>query len=176
MYRLAGQGGPAGAPRVKLLGSGSILREVLAAAELLFMDFGVASDIFSVTSFSELAREARLVERHNRYHPDETPRESHLHRCLPGSVPIVAATDYVRAYPELIAAHVRVPFVALGTDGFGRSDTRAALREFFEVDRKNVAVTALSALAANGDLDRRVVGEAMSRYGIDPGRPAPWNL
>jgi pyruvate dehydrogenase E1 component len=142
----------------------------------LFEDFGVASDIFSVTSFSELAREARLVERHNRHHPLEAPGRSHLSRCLPGTAPIVAATDYVRAYPELIAAHVRAPFVALGTDGFGRSDTRAALRDFFEVDRKHIAVAALSALVESGHLDRQIVGSAVVRYQINAARAAPWTL
>jgi pyruvate dehydrogenase E1 component len=176
MYRLGGQGGLDNACRVRLLGSGCILREVLAAAELLIQDFGVASDIFSVTSFSELARDARLVERHNRHHPLEEPRESYLHRCLPGTSPIVAATDYVRAYPELIAAHVRAPFLALGTDGFGRSDTRAALREFFEVGRKNIAIAALSTLVQSGRLDRQMLSDAIARYQIDAERAAPWTL
>ena len=176
LYRLGGQGAAENACRVRLLGSGCILREVIAAGGLLFHDFGVASDIFSVTSFSELAREARLVERHNRHHPLEERRESHLSRCLPGSSPIVAATDYVRAYPELIAAHVRAPFLALGTDGFGRSDTRAALRDFFEVDRKHIAIAAISTLVESRHLDRQVLGHAIERYQIDPGRAAPWTL
>jgi pyruvate dehydrogenase E1 component len=176
MYRLGGHGPAEDGCRVRLLGSGCILPEVIAAAGLLFEDFGVASDIFSVTSFSELAREARLVERHNRHHPLEAPGRSHLSRCLPGTAPIVAATDYVRAYPELIAAHVRAPFVALGTDGFGRSDTRAALRDFFEVDRKHIAVAALSALVESGHLDRQIVGSAIVRYQINAARAAPWTL
>jgi pyruvate dehydrogenase E1 component len=176
MYRLGGHGAAEAGCRVRLLGSGCILPEVIAAAGLLFEDFGVASDIFSVTSFSELAREARLVERHNRHHPLEAPGRSHLSRCLPGTAPIVAATDYVRAYPELIAAHVRAPFVALGTDGFGRSDTRAALRDFFEVDRRHIAVAALSALVESGHLDRQIVGSAIVRYQINTVRAAPWTL
>jgi pyruvate dehydrogenase E1 component len=176
MYRLGGHGAAEDGCRVRLLGSGCILPEVIAAAGLLFEDFGVASDIFSVTSFSELAREARLVERHNRHHPLEAPGRSHLSRCLPGTAPIVAATDYVRAYPELIAAHVRAPFVALGTDGFGRSDTRAALRDFFEVDRRHIAVAALSALVESGHLDRQIVGNAIERYQINAARAAPWTL
>jgi pyruvate dehydrogenase E1 component len=176
MYRLGGHGAAEDGCRVRLLGSGCILPEVIAAAGLLFEDFGVASDIFSVTSFSELAREARLVERHNRHHPLEAPGRSHLSRCLPGTAPIVAATDYVRAYPELIAAHVRAPFVALGTDGFGRSDTRAALRDFFEVDRRHIAVAALSALVESGHLDRQIVGSAIVRYQINTVRAAPWTL
>ena len=176
MYRLGGHRAAEAGCRVRLLGSGCILPEVIAAAGLLFEDFGVASDIFSVTSFSELAREARLVERHNRHHPLEAPGRSHLSRCLPGTAPIVAATDYVRAYPELIAAHVRAPFVALGTDGFGRSDTRAALRDFFEVDRRHIAVAALSALVESGHLDRQIVGSAIVRYQINAARAAPWTL
>jgi pyruvate dehydrogenase E1 component len=176
MYRLGGHGAAEAGCRVRLLGSGCILPEVIAAAGLLFEDFGVASDIFSVTSFSELAREARLVDRHNRHHPLEAPGRSHLSRCLPGTAPIVAATDYVRAYPELIAAHVRAPFVALGTDGFGRSDTRAALRDFFEVDRRHIAVAALSALVESGHLDRQIVGNAIERYQINAARAAPWTL
>jgi pyruvate dehydrogenase E1 component len=176
MYRLGGRDMTDARHRVRLLGSGAILREVVGAADLLAEDFGVASEIFSVTSFSELARDARLVERHNRHHPLDEPTESHLKRCLPGKTPIVAATDYVRAYPELIASHVRAPFLALGTDGFGRSDTRAALRDFFEVSRKDIAVAALSTLLANGQLDRQILRQAINKYGIDVERGAPWTL
>jgi len=142
----------------------------------LFQDFGVASEIFSVTSFSELARDARLVERHNRHHPLQEPRMSHLSRCLPGTAPIVAATDYVRAYPELIAAHVLPSFLALGTDGFGRSDTRAVLRDFFEVDRKHIAIAAISMLVGSGHLDRQILVNAIAHYQIDAARAAPWTL
>jgi pyruvate dehydrogenase E1 component len=176
MYRLGGRDMTDARHRVRLLGSGAILREVVGAADLLAEDFGVASEIFSVTSFSELARDARLVERQNRHHPLDEPTESHLKRCLPGKTPIVAATDYVRAYPELIASHVRAPFLALGTDGFGRSDTRAALRDFFEVSRKDIAVAALSTLLANGQLDRQILRQAINKYGIDVERGAPWTL
>jgi pyruvate dehydrogenase E1 component len=176
MYRLGGQGAADTACRVRLLGSGCILREIIAAAEMLFQDFGVASDIFSVTSFSELAREARLIERHNRRHPLDESTKTHLSRCLPGNAPVVAATDYVRAYPELIASHVRAPFLALGTDGFGRSDTRAVLRDFFEVDRKHISLAALSTLVENGHLSRQILHEAIARYEIDVERAAPWTL
>jgi pyruvate dehydrogenase E1 component len=173
---LGGQGSPENPCRVRLLGSGCILPQVIAAAESLFHDFGVASDIYSVTSFSELAREARLVERHNRHHPLQEQSTSHLSRCLPGTSPIVVATDYARAYPELIAAHVRAPFLALGTDGFGRSDTRAALRDFFEVDSRHIAIAAISMLAESGQLGRHVLADALARYQIDAGRAAPWTL
>ena len=176
MYRLAGYGVEEAACRVRLLGSGCILREVIAAAEMLFKDFGVASDIFSVTSFSELSRDARCVERHNRLHPLDEPTKSHLSQTLTGTAPIVAATDYVRAYPELIASHVRAPFVVLGTDGFGRSDARAALRDFFEVDRKHIALAALTTLVEHGFLDREVLTAAISRYQIDVERAAPWTI
>jgi pyruvate dehydrogenase E1 component len=176
MYRFGGPGAPEATCRVRLLGSGCILREVIAAADLLFNDFGVACDIFSVTSFSELAREARLVERHNRHHPMAPPQESHLDRCLTGMAPIIAATDYVRAYPQLIASHVGARYVALGTDGFGRSDTRAALREFFEVDRHHIVLAALSALVRDGHLPRDALRAAIERYAVDVDRAAPWTV
>ena len=126
--------------------------------------------MFSVTSFSELARDARETARFNRLHPAQPPRACHVAELLPGSAPIVAATDYVRAYPELIAAHVDARFVALGTDGFGRSDTRKALREFFEVDRHHIVVAALQVLA-----DDARAAEAIDRYGIDADAAAPWD-
>ncbi len=142
MYRLPPRDPTAAKSVIRLLGSGSILREVIAAAELLARDWNVASDTYSVTSFSELARDAREAERWNRLHPDLSPRRSHVGLLLDGDAPIVAATDYVRAYPQLIAAYTNGRFVALGTDGFGRSDTRSALRNFFEVDRHHVVVAA----------------------------------
>ena len=174
MYRLASFA-PAGAhAQVRLLGSGAILREVIAAAELIRDDFGVASEVWSVTSFSELAREARGVERANRLHPNRPPEASHVEACLAGPAPIVAASDYVRAYPQLIASYVTAPFVTLGTDGFGRSDTRSALRRFFEVDRGHIAVAALHALGRLGTLGMDVVGQAVSRYVADAEAPPPW--
>ena len=178
MYRLASpapDAAPDAAPAaIRLLGSGTILREVIAAAALLAADFGVRADVFSVTSFSELARDAREVKRWNGLHPGDAKRGSHVAGLLPGSAPIVAATDYVRAYPELIAAYVDAPFTALGTDGFGRSDTRAALRRYFEVDRHAIVVAALVALADAGHVDGRSVTAALEAYGIDPARAAPW--
>jgi len=174
MYRLEAHDLQAPVGRVRLLGSGTILREVLAAAALLRDDWNVASEVYSVTSFSELAREAREVQRWNRLHPGEPARRSHVSELLPGEAPIVAATDYVRAYPELIAAHVHAPFTALGTDGFGRSDTRAALRRFFEVDRRSIVVAALHSLAHAGVISAGVVSEAGQRYGMDRERKPPW--
>jgi pyruvate dehydrogenase E1 component len=162
------------AAAVRLLGSGAILREVIAAAGQLAADWNVSCEVWSVTSFSELAREAAQVARHNRLHPLQPPLLSHLGQQLAGETPIVAASDYVRAYPQLIAPYLDASFTALGTDGFGRSDTRAALRRFFEVDREHLVLAALDALARHGELDRAVVARAIERYGIDAELPAPW--
>jgi pyruvate dehydrogenase E1 component len=140
-----GKGGKASKAQVRLLGSGSILNEVVAAAEILATEHGIASDVFSATSFSELAREARDVQRYNQAHPKDR-RTSHVAKMLAGDAPIVAATDYVRAYPQLIAEYVDARFTTLGTDDFGRSDTRAALRQFFGVDRDAIVKAAQVAL------------------------------
>ncbi|MEI9988564.1 MAG: alpha-ketoglutarate dehydrogenase [Rhizomicrobium sp.] len=174
LYRLAGKGEETTAPRVRLLGSGTILREAIAAAELLHADFGIASDIYSATSFGELAKEARGVERQNRLDPQVEPVKSHVETMLAGTVPIVAVTDYVRAYPQLIAPYLTARFTALGTDGFGRSDTRAALRRFFEVDRHHIVLAALDTLAREGLVERTLLKDAIARYSIDTTRPAPW--
>jgi pyruvate dehydrogenase E1 component len=176
MYLLAVRGDENAKVKVQLLGSGTILREAIAAADLLHQDFGITSHVFSVTSFSELARDARAVERHNRLHPEQSARLSHLQSCLNREVPIIAATDYVRAYPELIAAHAGRRYLALGTDGFGRSDTRAALREFFEVDRRHIAVAAIAELVREGRLDARIQQAAIARYAVDAERAAPWTM
>jgi pyruvate dehydrogenase E1 component len=163
-----------GAPRVRLLGSGTILREVMAAAELLEHDFGVGSDIWSVTSFNELARDGRAAERWSRLHPEEDPRVSYVERCLArGTGPVVAASDYVRAHADQIRAFVPASYHVLGTDGYGRSDTRRKLRKFFEVDRFHVAVAALVALADEGAIGRSRVSEAIAKYGLDPEKPNP---
>ena len=164
-YRALGK--PGG--KIRLLGSGAILPEVIAAADLLAEEWRIESEIFSATSFTELERDARTAERWNRLHPRETARKSHLERMLPGNVPIVAATDYVRALPQLIAPYVDARVIALGTDGFGRSDTRAALRSFFEVDRQHIVVAALAALAREGKIDPTHVASAIGRYRIDSG-------
>ena len=174
MYRLSTHA-PAGAiDTVRLVGSGAILREVIAAAELLGSDWNIAAEVWSATSFSELAREAREVERFNRLHPTEPARWSHVQRCLAGGAPVVAATDYVRAWPQLIAPYVVAPFTALGTDGFGRSDTRANLRRFFEVDRHHVVLAALTALRALGQVDGATCAEAIRRYGLSPEALPSW--
>jgi pyruvate dehydrogenase E1 component len=176
MYLLAVRGSETAKVKVQLLGSGAILREAIAAADLLHQDFDIASHIFSVTSFSELARDARAAERHNRLHPEQPPRASHLETCLNRGAPIVAATDYVRAYPELIAAHVGRRYLALGTDGFGRSDTRAALREFFEIDRHHIAIAAIAELVREGMLDARTQKAAITRYSVNVEQGAPWMI
>jgi pyruvate dehydrogenase E1 component len=177
MYRLgrhepAATTGSRGA--VRLLGSGAILREVMAAAELLAADWNVASEVFSVTSFAELARDAREVERDNRLRPGAIDRVSHVQRLLGGRSPVIAASDYVRAWPQLIAEHVDARYVTLGTDGFGRSDTRQALRRFFEVDRHHVVLAALQALVRDGLADRGVLAEAVQRYGLDAQAAPSW--
>jgi pyruvate dehydrogenase E1 component len=165
------------APRVQLMGSGTILREVMAAAELLEKDFGVQADIWSCPSFVELRRDGADVERWNRLHPEaKTKRVAHVTQCLKGrSGPAIAATDYVRAYAEQVRAYLPkgMSYVALGTDGYGRSDTRANLRRFFEVDRYHVAVAALSALADEGTLKAQDVSKAIRLYAIDTDKPNP---
>jgi pyruvate dehydrogenase E1 component len=159
---------------VHLLGSGAILPEVIAAAELLATEWQIASNVWSVTSFSELAREARGTERHNRLHPEEHSRISHVAACLREPFPVIAATDYVAAYPQLVSAYVSQRFVALGTDGFGRSDTRSTLRRFFEVDRFQIVVAALHALAGEARIPAATVVAAIAQYGIDPDAAPPW--
>jgi pyruvate dehydrogenase E1 component len=173
----AGDRGKAKAPRAQLLGSGTILREVIAAADLLKTDWGVDADLWSCPSFTELARDGRMVERDNLLHPAAPPKRSHVEACLAEMQgPVVAATDYVRAFADQIRPYVKRRYVALGTDGFGRSDTREKLRGFFEVDRRWVTVAALKALADEGALPAAKVGEAIQKYGIDGAKPAPWTV
>jgi pyruvate dehydrogenase E1 component len=150
------------------------LREVEAAAELLAEDFGVSSEIWSVTSFTELRREGLDVERWNMLHPEAPARLSYVEVALgKGSGPVIAATDYIKAIPDGIRPFVRARYKALGTDGFGRSDYRRKLRSFFEVDRYHVAVAALKALADDQLLPAKRVAEAIKRYKIDPEGPNP---
>jgi pyruvate dehydrogenase E1 component len=162
-------------PRVQLLGSGTILREVIAGAELLEKDFGVASDTWSVTSFNELRREGLEAQRWNLLHPENAPRLTYVEQCLkdrPG--PVVAATDYMKVFGDQIRAFLPGRnYLVLGTDGFGRSDTRRQLRGFFEVDRHYVAVAALKSLADQELLPQSKVTEAIRKYGVDPKKPNP---
>ncbi|WP_416772609.1 pyruvate dehydrogenase (acetyl-transferring), homodimeric type [Pseudomonas sp. RHF3.3-3] len=164
-----------GQPRVQLMGSGSILREVLAAAQLLRSDFGVTCDVWSATSLTELRREGHAVERWNLLHPQEEPRSSYVESCLGGHEgPLVVATDYMKIFADQIRPFVNDRrFVALGTDGFGQSDTREALRQFFEVDRHFIVLAALKALADDGQVPRSSVAQAISRYGIEVDKPDP---
>jgi pyruvate dehydrogenase E1 component len=166
--------GGRGKVRVNLMGSGTILREVLAAASILEQEFGVPADVFSVTSFSELRREALDAERWNLLHPGEPAREPYVRQCLAGRAgPFVAATDYMRTVPDQVRQWVPGRFHVLGTDGYGRSDSRAALRGFFEVDRRYIVVAALKALADEDKLDVATVKGAIERFGIDPDKPNP---
>ena len=162
-------------PRVQLMGSGTILREVIAAAELLAKDFDVASDIWSATSFTELGRDGMACERWNRMHPEAAPRLPHVAQCLEKRAgPVIAASDYMRAFPEQIRPHISQRFLTLGTDGFGRSDTRANLREFFEVNRHHVVIATLKALADEGTIAKSKVSEAIKKYGVDAEKAVPW--
>jgi len=169
-----------GALRVQLLGSGTILREVIAAAVLLKDDFGVTSDVWSATSFNELRRDGMAAERWNLLHPGEPRRRSHVEASFDGrNGPVIASTDYMRSFADQVREYVACAgrrYVVLGTDGFGRSDYRVKLRRFFEVDRYHVAIAALKALADDGKLPLATVGEAIRRYGIDTERPAPWTV
>jgi pyruvate dehydrogenase E1 component len=154
MYSFRRVDAPDAVAHIRLLGSGTILREVQAAAEILARDHGVSSEVFSVTSFSELARDARGQQRLDRQDPQSGgPRPSHLARLLAGGAPVLAVTDYVRAWPQLIAEYVPARYVTLGTDGFGRSDTRQQLREFFEVDAAHIVRAALAALVQEGQVE-----------------------
>jgi len=171
-----GKGGKGDAPRVQLLGSGTIFREVIAAAELLDKDFGVKADLWSCPSFTELARDGMECERRQRLHPLQKPQACFVAQQLAGhDGPVIAATDYVRAFPEQIRAYLPLGrrYVTLGTDGFGRSDTRAHLRAFFEVDRHWIAHAALAALAAEGAVPAKEVARAMELYQLDPDKPLP---
>ena len=160
---------------MQLLGSGTILNEVIAAATLLKDDWGVEADIWSCPSFTQLARDGVDATRHNRLHPDaKAPRVPHVEQCLKDtSGPVIASTDYVRAFAEQIRPYVPRRYTVLGTDGFGRSDTREKLRHFFEVDRYWVTLAALSALADENKVDRAKVAQAIKKYGIDPEKPNP---
>jgi pyruvate dehydrogenase E1 component len=172
MYLL--QTGGRGKVRVTLFGAGTILREVLAAAALLEESFGVPADVFSVTSFSELRRDALSVARWNMLHPGDPAKKTYVEEALAGHAgPFIAASDYMKTVADQIRQWVPGRYVALGTDGFGRSDSRAELRRFFEVDRHYVVVAALKALADEGKIDAQTVNVAMKKFGIDPEKSNP---
>ncbi|GMQ54219.1 pyruvate dehydrogenase (acetyl-transferring), homodimeric type [Halopseudomonas aestusnigri] len=173
MYLLDSTGKP-GDLHVQLMGSGTILREVREAAAILKSDFGVSADIWSVTSFNELRRDGLAVERDNRLHPTRKPKTSFVEQCLDKRQgPVIAATDYMKLYADQIRQWVPAPYKVLGTDGFGRSDSRRKLRHFFEVDRHWVAYTALSALVEQGKLKPKVLTDALKAFGLDADKPNP---
>ena len=175
MYLFADAGKPKkGELRVQLLGSGTILREAIAAAELLDKDFGVKADLWACPSFNELAREGSDAERWNRLNPEATPRKPYVTQLLESRQgPAIVATDYIRAYPEQIRGFVPMRYTVLGTDGFGRSDTRENLRRHFEVDRFHIAHAAIAALAAEGKMTGKDVSRAIKLYKIDSAKPNP---
>jgi pyruvate dehydrogenase E1 component len=183
MYRLREAPKRSSKPVVQLLGSGTILREAIAAADLLEEDFGVLADVWSVTSFSELRRDGLDVERWNMLHPSQKPRVAYVSQQLSDRRgPVIASTDYLRAVPDQIRQWVvgaggrARSYRTLGTDGYGRSDFRAALRRFFEVDRHYVAVAALTELADAGTVDRKLVAKAIAKYEIDADAPSPTTI
>lgn len=161
-------------PKIRLLGSGPLMREVLAAAELLRSEWGIDPGVWNVTSFSELRREAEAVDRWNLTHPDEKQRESHIEKALSkNNVPTVAVSDYVKMVSEQVGPYVSGPYYCLGTDGFGRSDTREDLRSFFEVDRYYIVLTAIKALVHDGILEKTTIESALKKYKLDPEKPNP---
>jgi len=165
---------PSARHTIQLLGGGAILREVLSAADLLESDFDISSDVWSVTSFNELRREGLDAERWNRLHPESEPRSNYVAECLDRDRgPVIAATDYMKIHAEQIRRYVPTDYHVLGTDGFGRSDSRNRLRYFFEVNQGYVAVAALSALADRDAIPRSWVTDAMKKYGVDPEKPNP---
>jgi len=170
-------GKPGKGPRVQLLGSGTILREVMAAADLLRDDFKVNADVWSATSFNELRRDGMSAERWSLLHPSQPRRRSYLEAALDGhSGPVVAATDYMRSFADQVRSQIPRRYVVLGTDGFGRSDYRVKLRKFFEVNRHYVVVAALKALADDGEIKAEIVDQAIAKYGLDTERPDPWTV
>jgi pyruvate dehydrogenase E1 component len=165
-------------PRVQLLGSGTILREALAAADLLAEDYGVVADVWSCPSFTELRRDGLAVQRWNLLHPTEEPRQSYVQQCLAARPegPVIATTDYLKSYADQIRPFVPRSYRVLGTDGYGRSDFRRNLRHFFEVDRHFTAVAALAELAQQGLVPAGLVADAIAKYGIDPEKLDPTTI
>ena len=176
MYLLQSVGKKKRKLKVQLLGSGAILREVEHAARCLDADFEISADVWSVTSFNQLARDGQDVERYNRLHPGKKPKPSYVERCLGDTRgPVIAATDYIKAYAEQIRAYIPRSYHVLGTDGYGRSDTRQKLRGFFEVDYRYVVITALNALAKMKQIDSSIADQAIDRYQIDRDKINPVN-
>jgi pyruvate dehydrogenase E1 component len=180
MYRLTSVGDAKAKLKVQLLGSGTIFREVIEAANMLRDDWGVASDIWGCPSFTELGRDWNAVSRQNMLNPTDKPVLSHVEKMLKDTTgPVIVATDYVRLFPEQIRPAIQnigKRYTVLGTDGYGRSDTREKLRHFFEVDRRWVTVAALKTLADEGQIDHKKVAEAIKKYGLDPKKPNPMTV
>jgi len=174
LYRYRAASKPGAALRAQLFGSGAILPEVIKAQEILESKYNVSADVWSVTSYTELYREGHACERWNMLHPGEPPRVPYVTQSLadaPGV--LIAASDYVKAMPDSIDRWLPRPLTALGTDGYGRSESRAALREFFEVDYRYVIVATLAALARDGKIDASVVAEAIKAHNVNPEKSNP---
>ena len=156
------------------MGSGTILREVIAAADLLREDWKVNADIWSATSFNELRRDGMSAERHNLLHPTKARRKSYIESALEGHAgPVIAATDYMRNYADQVRSHIPRRYVTLGTDGFGFSDTRPAARRYYNTDGESIAVAVLEGLARDGNIDQSVAVDAANKYQIDDVLAAP---
>jgi len=164
-------------PTVQLMGSGTILNECVAAAQLLESEYGIAANVWSATSVNELRREGLEAQRWNMLHPSEKPRVSYVEQCMQDqNGPVIAATDYMKVYADSIREFVPSRYIVLGTDGFGRSDDREQLRDHFEVNHKYIIVAALSALFEDGSIDAEVVNKAIKQFNIDPEKPSPETL
>ena len=160
-----------------MFGSGSILNETIKAAEILSKDFGIDSDVWSITSYSEIQRNGAEILRWNQLHPDKKPKETYIQKCLKGrSGPVIAASDYIRSHVDQIRPYINSSFYTLGTDGYGRSDTRKELRKFFEVNKESIVVNTLSALSHEQKIASKVVNDAIKKYKIDPEKPYPIKL
>ena len=163
--------------KIQLLGSGTILREIIAAAEILEKDYKIDSDVWSVTSYNELRKEAIEIERYNLLNPDKISKKSHIEKCLSSTEgPIVSASDYIRLNSDQIRPFTRKSFYSFGTDGYGRSDTRKNLRKFFEVDKEHIVAYSLSVLAKEQLIPSKYANEAIKKYNIDPNKTIPTKL
>ena len=163
--------------RVQLMGSGTILREVEAAADILKEEYGVEADVWSATSINELRRDAQTVSRWNLMNPEAEPKKAYVTECVESREgPVIASTDYIRLYADQLREYIPRRYKVLGTDGFGRSDTRTKLRSFFEVDRYHVVIASLKALQEEGKLDASVITKAMQKFNLSPDKPAPWTV
>ena len=163
--------------KIQLLGCGAILREMMAAAEILSKEYSIDSDVWSVTSFNELRKDGMETQRKNLLNPGEKPEKSYVETCLgQGEGPIIAASDYIRTYVDQIRPYISKPFYSFGTDGYGRSDSRKKLRSFFEVDKEHIVAYALSALAKEQLISSKHAEKAMSKYNIDKDKPIPTEL